>query len=74
MENFLTAKIEQEDQTWAEEAKKRWEQDLDLLEHFYKDAEEKSESYEIEKQALKDQYEPKMVISIINGGLFYLIK
>ena len=74
MENFLKAKIEQEDQSWAEEAKKRWNKDLDLLEHFYKDTEEKSESYEIEKQALKDQYEPKIVISIINGGIFYLIK
>lgn len=74
MENFLKVKIEQEDQTWAEEAKKRWGQDLDLLEHFYKDTEEKNESYEIEKLALKDQYEPKIVISIINGGIFYLIK
>ena len=73
MENFLKVKIEQEDQTWAEEAKKRWNQDLDLLEHFYKDTEEKGESYEVEKQALKDQYEPKIVISIINGGIFYLM-
>lgn len=73
IENYLKAKIEQEDQTWAEEAKKRWKKDLDLLEHFYRDNEEKSESYETERQALKDQYEPKMIVSIINGGLFYLI-
>ena len=53
-------------------SEKTLEKDLDLLEHFYKDTEEKNESYEIEKQALKDQYEPKIVISIINGGLFYL--
>lgn len=73
IENYLKARIEQEDHTWAEEAKKRWQKDLSLLEHFYNDHEELSESYAIEKQALKDQYEPKIVISIINGGLFYLI-
>ena len=73
IENLLKAKIEQEDQSWAEEAKMRWQKDLNLLEHFYKDLEEKDENYEVEKQALKDQYEPKIIISIINGGLFYLV-
>ena len=52
--------------------KERWEKDLNLLEHFYEDDEEKAESYEAEKEALKDQYEPKIVMSIINGGIFYL--
>lgn len=73
IENYLKTKISKEDSSWAEEAKKRWQKDLDLLEHFYKDNEEKGESYDIEKQALRDQYEPKMIVSIINGGLFYLI-
>ncbi|WP_428909096.1 YqhG family protein [Niallia sp. Krafla_26] len=74
IENYLRFKIEQEDQSWAEEAKIRWQKDLDLLEHFYKDQDEKGDNYDIEKQALKDQYEPKIVISIINGGLFYLVR
>ncbi len=73
IENYLKEKINGEEHSWAEEAKKRWQKDLNLLEHFYKDSEEKGESYEIEKQALTDQYEPKINISIINGGLFYLI-
>ena len=50
----------------------RWNHDLQLLEHFYKDVEEKSETYFSEKEALKAQYEPNIHISIINGGLFYL--
>jgi hypothetical protein len=50
----------------------RWQNDLNLLEHFYKDMDEKSESYYTEKEALKAQYEPNIRISIINGGLFYL--
>ena len=66
---FLKSKIEQGKIILGlKKQGKRWNQDLDLLEHFYKDTEEKAESYEIEKQALKDQYEPKIVISIINGG------
>lgn len=70
--SFLNARIEQEDHSWAEEARKRWKKDLDLLHHFYEDSEEVSESFETEKTALKEQYEPKINISIVNGGLFYL--
>jgi hypothetical protein len=70
--SFLNTRIEQEDHTWAEEARIRWKKDLDLLHHFYEDSEEISESFETEKKALKEQYEPKINISIVNGGLFYL--
>ncbi|KAA9026273.1 YqhG family protein [Niallia endozanthoxylica] len=72
IEHYLISKIETENHSWADDARKRWQKDLNLLEHFYKDTEEKGESYEMEKQALKDQYEPKINISIINGGIFYL--
>ncbi len=72
IEAHLRSKIEIEDHQWAAEARKRWQQDLQLLEHFYEEAEEKGESYENEKKALQEQYEPKVKISIINGGLFYL--
>lgn len=69
---YLTSDIEQEDHSWAADARKRWQKDLDLLHHFYEDAEEKCDSFETEKTALKEQYEPKVQLSIINGGLFYL--
>ena len=72
VENYLRSVISSEDHTWAEEARKRWEQDLRLLNHFYEDEEESNENYETEKMALKEQYEPKINISFINGGLFYL--
>lgn len=72
IENYLRRELAQEDTTWADEAIKRWQKDLALLEHFYKDSEEKDDSYMIEKKALQEQYEPKITISIINGGLFYL--
>jgi len=72
IEKLLKDEIDQEDHTWAEEAKKRWQKDLTLLEHFYEDMEEKGDVYELEKTALREQYEPKITISVINGGLFYL--
>jgi hypothetical protein len=72
IENFLKEVIANDDHTWAEKARQRWEKDLTLLNHFYENDEDKNESYEIEKMALQEQYEPKINISFINGGLFYL--
>lgn len=72
IEKYLKSVIEEDDHSWAENARKRWEQDLQLLDHFYEDLEEENESYETEKKALQEQYEPKINISFINGGLFYL--
>lgn len=71
IENVIRTEIEREDHTWALEARIRWHNDLQLLNHFYEDDEE-NESYEIEKRALQEQYEPRIQITIINGGLFYL--
>lgn len=45
---------------------------MNLLDQFYADQVDKPETYEIEKKALIDQYEPKINIEIINGGLFTL--
>ncbi|MBS4173447.1 YqhG family protein [Bacillus sp. FJAT-49736] len=72
IESYLQQEILGEDHSWAEQAKQRWEEDLALLDHFYEDLEEKPESYFIEKEALREQYEPVIKIEIINGGLFYL--
>lgn len=72
IDHFIRQSFENDDHSWAEQAMDRWNNDLHLLEHFYKDEEDKSESYFTEKEALKAQYEPTIHISIINGGLFYL--
>jgi hypothetical protein len=72
IETYLKSVIEEDDHSWAEDARKRWDQDLRLLHHFYEDVEQENEDYETEKKALQEQYEPKINISFINGGLFYL--
>ncbi|WP_102345615.1 YqhG family protein [Bacillus sp. Marseille-P3661] len=72
IENVIKQMIESDDHTWADEARIRWKKDQDLLDHFYEDNDEKPENYVIEKQAIEDQYKPKIKVNIINGGLFYL--
>ncbi|MFX3673442.1 MAG: YqhG family protein [Paenisporosarcina sp.] len=64
--------IQQDDHTWAEEAKSRWKRDRKVLEYFYEDEENKPECYEMEKKALEEQYEARIKIEIVNGGLFYM--
>lgn len=65
--------ISKQEHDWATIANEKWDYDLSLLEKFFEDNEELPESYHIEKQALQNQYEPKIKISILNGGLIYLI-
>ncbi|QFT89776.1 Bacterial protein YqhG of unknown function [Bacillus sp. THAF10] len=72
LEHYVNGFIASQDHQWAEDARKRWDQDLRLLQHFYEDDDEKPESYETEMKALQEQYEPKIHVNIINGGLFYL--
>jgi hypothetical protein len=72
LEQYIKNIIDRDDHTWAQEAKARWDEDVALLDHFYEDIEEKPECYYIEKEALEEQYKPRIRISIINGGLFYL--
>jgi len=64
--------IQQDDHTWAEEAKMRWAKDQKVLEHFYEGVDDKPDSYEMEKEAMEEQYRPNIKIEVINGGLFYL--
>ncbi|MGO4887131.1 YqhG family protein [Anaerobacillus sp. MEB173] len=74
LENVIRDIIDRDDHLWASEAKKRWTDDQALLDHFYEGTEEKPECYHVEKEALKIQYEPKINVDIINGGMFYLTK
>lgn len=72
LDKAIDAIIQQDDHTWAEQAKKRWQRDQRVLDYFYEDIEEKPECYEVEKKALEEQYDAKIKIEIVNGGLFYM--
>ncbi|HET7579754.1 MAG TPA: YqhG family protein [Bacillales bacterium] len=71
---MIEEKLQKEDHTWAKEARQRWAEDLALLDQFYENTEDKPESYNLEKEALQAQYEPKILVQVVNGGLFYLTK
>nr|WP_197970004.1 YqhG family protein [Mesobacillus harenae] len=71
VEAYLKTELKSEDHSWADAAKERWKKDLDLLNHFYEEDNE-NENYEVERRALQEQYEPKINISVVNGGVFYL--
>ncbi|MEK9198483.1 YqhG family protein [Ureibacillus sp. 179-F W5.1 NHS] len=64
--------IQKDDHSWAEEAKKRWVKEQEVLDYFYVGVKEKPESYEIEKRGLEDRFNPRIKVEIINGGLFYI--
>ena len=64
--------IKQDDHSWAKEANERWQKDREVLEHFYEAVENKPECYEMEKKAMEEQYETRIKIDIVNGGLFYM--
>ncbi|MBM7097312.1 YqhG family protein [Bacillus sp. H-16] len=69
---YLEDELKTEDHAWAHDAVNKMEADLRLLDTFYEQSETVPETYENEKEAIRNQYEPKINMSIINGGLFYL--
>lgn len=72
IERYIEHIVEQDDHTWAEDAKQRMNRDMMLLNHFYEDLKEKPDVYWSEREALNCLYKPRIHINIENGGLFYL--
>ncbi len=64
--------IQRADHSWADEAKKRWQKDRRVLEYFYEEVDNKPDCYEVEKEAMDQQYMARISIDIVNGGVFYL--
>lgn len=72
LDKVIDKLIQEDDHCWADEARKRWKKDERVLEYFYEGQEARPACYEMEKQAMAEQYEPKIKIDILSGGLFYL--
>lgn len=72
IEQFIEQSISRQDHSWADSARQRWNEDLKLLDHFYEDLDEKPDCYHLEKEALRELYEPQINVSVQNGGIFYL--
>ncbi|MBB6448896.1 hypothetical protein HNR44_000845 [Geomicrobium halophilum] len=74
IKKYLLDDIRSQKHTWADEATKRMNADLQLLDRFYEAREEEDTDYDSEKEAIQHQYQPTIQLTFINGGLFYLSK
>ncbi|MFD3258095.1 YqhG family protein [Paenibacillus lentus] len=81
LERMIRAEVEAYDHTWAEEANERLQDELLLIDGYYTDLlrdpdEERKklvqEQYESRRGEIRWQYEPRIVVSAINCGIFHL--
>lgn len=73
IENVLKQYIYDQDQTWVEETLATGKHELALLQHFYESRDDEHEAlYQKEVSDIKNRYQPKIIVQVINGGLFYL--
>ncbi|MDY8024665.1 YqhG family protein [Paenibacillus polymyxa] len=83
LESYLTEQLRQQDYGWAEQAKERLREELEVIDHYYddlikeqKEEEDKkeaiSEQYQARRKEMVWQYEPKVLVSAINCGIFHL--
>ncbi|WP_068786234.1 YqhG family protein [Paenibacillus phocaensis] len=81
LEQRLADRIAGYDDTWAQEARERLNDELALIDAYYKDlvkdpeperAQEATEQYEARREEIRWQYEPRIVVSALGCGIFHL--
>lgn len=81
LENSISGKVQGYDSSWADEARDRLNEELALIDAYYKDLlldpdEERKqavqEQYEARKEEIRWQYEPRIVVSALGSGIFHL--
>lgn len=78
LEFYIQGYLEQLDDSWAVEAEERMQEELDRLAEYYKetpsrtDEEQFQAEYERRKQETKWQYQPRVEVSVVGAGLFYM--
>jgi hypothetical protein len=81
LEQYLEQRLREYDHFWAEDACGRLQEEIDRISGYYEpllktvELERKqdiADQYENRKQELEWQYRPRIVISVINCGLFHL--
>jgi hypothetical protein len=81
LESCLNDQLRQQDYEWAEQARERLREELEVIDHYYDDLvkeqeKEKKEAVHEQHQARRKemawQYEPKVLVSAINCGVFHL--
>ncbi|WP_124727160.1 YqhG family protein [Staphylospora marina] len=77
LEARIQDEVERGDLTWADEAQNRLREELELLEAYYPE-EQLSETRKAEREQRRRetilQYHPRIEVSVVNAGLFYMEK
>lgn len=81
LEQRLAERIAAYDGAWAQEARERLNDELALIDAYYKDlvkdpeperAQSANEQYEARREEIRWQYEPRIVVSALGCGIFHL--
>lgn len=81
LEGLIREKIESIDHCWAREARERLRDELALIDSYYmellkeEDKERRAfnqEQYDTRREEIRWQYEPRIVVSAVNYGIFHL--
>ncbi|RSL30950.1 hypothetical protein D7Z54_23600 [Salibacterium salarium] len=68
----LEQSLQEESHEWAEQAIKRMNDELGILDAYHQSSSQSLEEYELERKAIVSRYDPHIEVNIINSGLFYL--
>lgn len=71
IEKLIQNQLSDEPFEWAELARQRWQEELNLLNKFDEDS-SSNDSVDNEKKALQELYEPKITVQTMQAGLVYL--
>lgn len=78
LEFYVQGYLEQVDDTWAREAEERMQEELERLAQYYDETPSRTdeaahqEEYERRIRETKWQYQPRVQVSVVNAGLFYM--
>ncbi|SHN12160.1 YqhG family protein [Gracilibacillus kekensis] len=69
---FVEDQLLDQNWQWAIESEKLLQEELKLVEYFFDKQEDNQDILNKEKERLHERLQPKIIIEIINAGLFYL--
>ncbi|RWZ60094.1 hypothetical protein EQV77_02030 [Halobacillus fulvus] len=72
IEGYIESYVSRKTHEWAQQSIEQLKEEVTLLKSFYESGDMEEEQYQKEYDQLKERYEPRIIMEVINGGLFYL--
>ncbi|MFQ3542796.1 YqhG family protein [Halobacillus rhizosphaerae] len=70
--NYLDTYIQAADDSWAKDSILQLEKEQHLLQRFFETEDVSKDDFLKEQAQIETRYQPRVTISIVNGGLFYI--